>query len=256
MAIQERTGSSSATEIELLIHDEECFFVGASDRAACRLSLEHLAHRSGTELLEFFAVEGAQPGRIVELSRETTAVGEARVVRQDPGGGLVELLVDGSCVTTTLADTGAVTRAVTASEGTGRVVASVPAHADVRTVVETFRTRHGGTELVARRQAPESIPVRSEQGVRGTMTDRLTDKQIEVLRTAYLQGYFEWPRESSAKECAQSLGISQPTFSQHMRAIQDAMAECLFEDTQWGDRPLAGDRGGADPTTASNTDRQ
>ncbi len=232
MAIQERAGSSSATEIVLRIDDEECFFVWASERAACRLHLEHLVHRSGSELLEFFAVDGTRPGRVVEMAEETPAIAEARVVRQTADGGLVELLVTGSCVTTTLADAGAVTRTVTASEGDGRVVAIVPAHADVRTVVETFRTRHGGSDLVAQRQAPESIPVRSERGVKGTLTDRLTDKQIEVLRTAYLRGYFEWPRESSAEECAQSLGISQPTFSQHMRAIQSTMVECLFEDTR------------------------
>lgn len=232
MAIQERTGDASATEIELRIDDDECFFVWASEQAACRLSLEHLVHRSGSELLEFFAVDGARPGRIVEIAGETPAIAEARVVRQTADGGLVELLVTGSCVTTTLADAGAVTRTVAASEGDGRVVATVPAHADVRTVVERFRSRHGGSDLVAQRQTPESIPVRSERGVKGTLTNRLTDKQIEVLRTAYLRGYFEWPRESSAEECAQSLGISQPTFSQHMRAIQSTMVECLFEDTR------------------------
>jgi predicted DNA binding protein len=62
------------------------------------------------------------------------------------------------------------------------------------------------------------------------MTDRLTDKQQEVLRMAYLSGYFSWPRRSTAEECADALGIAQPTFSQHVRAAQEKVIDRLFED--------------------------
>ncbi|MEF8977976.1 MAG: bacterio-opsin activator domain-containing protein [Haloarculaceae archaeon] len=228
MAIQDTAGSETATEIELRVDTGECFFVWASREASCRLSLEHLVHRSGGELLEFFAVDGAEPGDVVQMADEVAAIAEARILREALDGGLVQLIVTGPCVTTTLADAGAVTRSVTASEGTGRVVANVPAHADVRTVVETFRSRHPGSQLLASRRGSGSIPVRSERGLKGALAAHLTDRQIEVFRTAYLGGYFEWPRESSSEECAQMLGISQPTFSQHMRAIQRSMAECLF----------------------------
>jgi len=228
MAIQDTSGARTATEIELQVDNQECFFVRASEETSCRLTLEHLVNRSDGNLLEFFAVDGVDPGRVVGMATEVPAITEARVVRNDPDGGLVQLVVSGPCVTTTLADAGAVTQAVAASEGTGRIVASVPPHADVRTVVETFRSRHDGSELLASRQ-DSAVPVRTEQGVRGTLADRLTDRQLETLRTAYLSGYFEWPRESTAEECAAALDISQPTFSQHMRAAQNAISACLFE---------------------------
>ncbi len=231
MSIQDSTAVGTPTEIELQVANEEYFFVLASEEASCRLTLEHLVHRSDGALLEFFAVEGTDPDRIVGMARDVSGVAEARLVREAPDGGLVQLIVAGPCVTTTLADAGAVTRAVTARDGTGRVVANVPAHADVRTVVEMFQSRHPRSELLASRRDAGSIPVRSQQGLKGTLAERLTDRQIEVLRAAYLSGYFEWPRESSAEECAESLDISQPTFSQHMRAIHDSMAACLFENS-------------------------
>ncbi|MFT4884608.1 MAG: putative DNA binding protein [Natronomonas sp.] len=229
MAIQNASGTTGGTELEFQVTDPECFFVWASEEAACQLTLEHLIHRSDGALLEFFAVEGADPNHVVGMAEDVSEIAEARVVRESRDGGLVEFVVSGACVTTTLADAGAVTREVTASEGTGRVVASVPSHADVRAVVERFRSEHAGSELLASREGVQPVPIGTELGLKETLAGRLTDRQVEVLRTAYLRGYFEWPRESSAEECAEALGITQPTFSQHMRAVQQAVAACLFE---------------------------
>lgn len=229
MAINETGATGGGTELELQVTDRDCFFVRASGEAACRLSLEHLIHRSDGKLLEFFAVEGADPGEVVGMADGVAGIDEAHVVRESRDGGLVQFVVSGPCVTTTLADAGAVTQAVTASDGIGRVVASVPAHADVRSVIETFRSRHDGTDLLASRQDAHSIPIQTELGLKETLAGRLTDRQLEVLRTAYVSGYFEWPRESTAEECSAMLGITQPTFSQHMRSAQRAITECLFE---------------------------
>lgn len=231
MAIQDFGEPGIGTELELQVTDRDCFFVWASEEAACRLTLEHLVHRSDDTVLEFFAVEGVDPHTVVEMADEVSGIDEARIVRESLDGGVVQFVVSGTCVTTTLADAGAVTEEVTAADGTGRVVASVPAHTDVRSVVETFRSRHTGSALLASRQGSHAIPLGTELGLKETLAGRLTDRQLEVLRTAHLSGYFEWPRESSAEECAEALGITQPTFSQHMRTIQRSVAECLVEPT-------------------------
>ncbi|MFU8868186.1 bacterio-opsin activator domain-containing protein [Natronococcus sp.] len=229
MATRNLKGTTEATELEIQVNDEECFFVWASAEVSCRLTLEHLIQRSDGRLLEFFAVEGAEPEDVVRLGTESSGIAEARVIRESAEGGIVQLIVSGSCVTTTLADAGAVTQSVTASRGTGTVVASVPGHVDVRAVVESFRSRHADSHLLASKGRPPAVPVRTDLGLKETFASRLTDRQLEVFRMAYLSGYFEWPRESSAEECAEALGISQPTFSQHMRAVQETLSECLFE---------------------------
>lgn len=51
----------------------------------------------------------------------------------------------------------------------------------------------------------------------------LTDRQTTVLQAAYHRGYFEQPRESSATEVADSLGISHPTFLEHLRLAQQKL---------------------------------
>jgi predicted DNA binding protein len=159
------------------------------------------------------------------MAEDSAAIDQARLVGRGLDGGLFEFVVSGPCVTTTLADTGAIARSVSAEDGVGVVLADAPGHVDVRRVVEQFRDRHPDSNLVARRDAEEAVPIQTERGVHATMADRLTDKQLEVLQTAYLSGYFSWPRHTTAEECADALGITQPTFSQHIRTIQQKIFE-------------------------------
>lgn len=52
----------------------------------------------------------------------------------------------------------------------------------------------------------------------------LTERQRESLEAAYRSGYFDWPRESTAAEVADSLGIDRSTFHAHLRKAE----QCLF----------------------------
>ena len=56
---------------------------------------------------------------------------------------------------------------------------------------------------------------------------RLTDRQREVVRTAQRLGYFEHPREASATEVADAIGIARATFSEHLAAAQRRVFEDL-----------------------------
>lgn len=222
--------TGSAVEVEFQLRDRDCFFVDASAAADCRVELEHLVNRSDGRLLEYFTVEGAAPDRVLSMAGDAAVIDRVRLISRGVDGGLFEFVVSGPCVTTALADTGAIARSVSAEGGTGRVVADVPAHVEVRQVVDQFRARHPDAELVACRTAEDPVPVRTERGAHATLAGRLTDKQLEALRTAYLSGYFSWPRRSSAEECAEALGIAQPTFSQHIRTAQEKVIGGLFDD--------------------------
>jgi predicted DNA binding protein len=60
-----------------------------------------------------------------------------------------------------------------------------------------------------------------------TLVDRgrLTDRQCEVLRTAYRMGYFERPRDANASEVAGALDISPSTFAEHLATAQRKLLE-------------------------------
>jgi DNA-binding CsgD family transcriptional regulator len=62
---------------------------------------------------------------------------------------------------------------------------------------------------------------------------RLTERQLEVLETAYQMGYFERPKTANATEIADELGIAQSTFTEHLMAAQRK----LLDDALEADRP-------------------
>jgi len=182
---------------------------------------------------------------------DASAIDRTRIIREANDELLAEFIVSGPCIGTTLADTGAVTQTVEATDGIGRAVADVPPHTDASTVIETVGRQHDA-DLVARRDRDRAAPAFTCREFRAALTDRLTDRQLEAIRTAYAGGYFSWPRESSAEECAGALGITQPTFNQHLRAGQEKLVRALFDADPTSDSdgvaattrsPLSQDRG-------------
>jgi hypothetical protein len=58
---------------------------------------------------------------------------------------------------------------------------------------------------------------------------RLTDRQREVLETAYEMGYFERPKQANATEIATDLGIAQSTFTEHLMTAQRKLLDDALE---------------------------
>jgi predicted DNA binding protein len=57
----------------------------------------------------------------------------------------------------------------------------------------------------------------------------LTERQREVLTTAYEAGYFDHPKGANAGEVAESLGIDRSTFSEHIAAAQRKLLSTLLD---------------------------
>ena len=99
---------------------------------------------------------------------------------------------------------------------------------DVREFIERLRRRYPDTQLVARRE--KTVPHRAHDGIRAALEERLTDRQLEVLRTSYLSGFFDWPRKSTGQDVAAMLDVSQPTVNRHLRVSERKLLELLFDD--------------------------
>ena len=69
-------------------------------------------------------------------------------------------------------------------------------------------------------------PSTFQQSLRNTLTDR----QQEVLQIAFEMGYYEWPRECTAQNVADELGITSATFSEHIFTAERKILTFMFKN--------------------------
>ncbi|MGA9401367.1 helix-turn-helix domain-containing protein, partial [Haladaptatus sp.] len=121
---------------------------------------------------------------------------------------------------------GAVPEACVVGPLPGTMVVRLTTNADVRTFVEVLKTRFPDVTLRSRRHRDK--PVVSDD-LNTTLAETLTDRQREVLETAYYSGFFDSPRKSTGEEVGRSLDISQRTFQHHLRAAERKLLQRLLQ---------------------------
>lgn len=100
----------------------------------------------------------------------------------------------------------------------------------IRNVVASVGESHDGVRID---KLVRASPSADESPLWVADPDRLTQRQREVLETAHRMGYFEHPREASAAEVAEELGVATPTFTEHLAAAQrKVLEECLGSDPE------------------------
>jgi len=102
----------------------------------------------------------------------------------------------------------------------------LPTTVSVRQIARTIRETYPAATLLTRRQVPRSDD--SILSVHRVITDDLTERQRAVLEMAVHSGFFEWPRNVSATDIAETFGVSPPTLHQHLRKAQKKVFESLL----------------------------
>lgn len=218
--------SDTVVELEFALHDRSIFTVDLTARTDCRVTLDGIVERSDGTLVEFVTVSGIDSTTVLDLAADREDI-DASLVSEHDGENVFQLVSTETSSTVSLADMGGVIREGSTEAGEGRLVFELPQEADVRTIVEAMTDQYDDTELVAQRERERTSTRGTE--FRAALDDALTDRQKEVLKTAYLSGFFEWPRETKGDEIAASLDIAGPTFHEHIRTGQRKLLDAFFE---------------------------
>ncbi|WP_135829695.1 helix-turn-helix domain-containing protein [Halorussus halobius] len=84
----------------------------------------------------------------------------------------------------------------------------------VRTRLDEIRREMDAEITVRGMKSPETTASASETG------NRLSERQLEVFELARREGYYSWPRETSATELAEQLDVAKPTVLEHLRKAE------------------------------------
>ncbi|SFS00308.1 hypothetical protein SAMN05216559_2342 [Halomicrobium zhouii] len=211
-------------ELEFRADSDEARLVWLAQACDCRLEIVGSVDL-GEDVLQYLAVDGASVEAVADAAVESDAVTGARVIRAEGSdAGVVELRTPWS-LRSALSEVGARLEAAVITPASTRIVVEAPSDADVRAIHEAVRRSNPGATLVTKTEGDRSrLDGREGIGV----TESLTDRQQEVLQAAYLAGYYAWPRDTTAEELAESLGIASPTLHQHLRRAERNILDALF----------------------------
>jgi len=233
--------------VELTIECSEDALAAIARATDCRLALDGLVapgveDRNGNgngaegderEVLAYVHTEGTAAGRVADAAGGVDGVGTPRPIDD----GRLELPLTGASAVVPLSEAGTNLRTVEVDPPTPAAVEAVVEVApgtDLRALFDRIRAYASDAQLAAKRD--RSRPTRTDADAAGPGTglgslggDALTDRQREAVEAAYRSGYFEWPRDRTGEEIAERIGISPPTFHNHLRTAERTLLSTLFD---------------------------
>lgn len=212
--------AANPTELTLRFDDESLVPLALARACECDLRLKGVVPAPEEVIELFYTVEGGSLAAVTAAGRELAAVETAATV----GNGELKLTQD-RCFASLLAEQGCQLRTLTADDTGGRAEVGVPVPVDNSRALATITARYPETELIAKYD-----DATDRRATEKPFEQALTDRQQEILRTAYEAGYIAQPRQVDGEEIAAQLDISQPTFNQNFwtaleRYLDDALNE-------------------------------
>lgn len=223
-AIERRRALETAERIELEFQGDnvDCDFARFANVSRRQVTHERTVHQEDGTKAVYFNLQNPGEERTIDQARKYF---DGNVEVADNDTGTIKVVTD-SWLGTRLAEHGGVLRQAEAATDRTTILVELSGHADVRSFVSRVNELVPELDLTAKRHLSQSeTSYTREDSVR----EKLTDRQLEALKTAYQVGYFEWPRDLDGSEVAAELGITQPTLNKHLRMAEKKLLEEFFD---------------------------
>ncbi|MDB2275502.1 bacterio-opsin activator domain-containing protein [Halorubrum ezzemoulense] len=218
--------TTSMTRVEFDIDDPAFVLSRLARDAACTLSYQGGVQQSTEGSYVFVTVDDGAVTDVVDAASQLVGIDEVQQISTDAEGGVLRLRLTQPFLALELADHGAVFHEATADPTSTTLVIDIPDSIDIRTITQLVRETFSTVELRSKQTLDQSM----ERDLYSKFLEKLTERQLEVIQTAYYSGFFESPRASTGEDVAETLGISPPAFYKHSRTVQRKLFETLFEE--------------------------
>jgi len=219
--------SDTVTELVLEVQTSDDVLTALAQATGGEIEFDSLVPRDDETRL-FFSVSGVAVEELRTAAREYPSIKEISVLRDDDVARVFEATVTEPTIASRAVDNQGFIRSLTATEDGATLVVDLPATVIVREFVEHLQDTYPGTDLAKRRRRDR--PIMTQQDLHDAVMDRLTNRQREVIETAYRSGFFESPRVRTGNELAETLDVTQSTFSYHLREAERRLSQLVFEN--------------------------
>lgn len=220
--------TDSRTEVGLRLDTTDGVLQRFARQMGGQIEIEGVVPQAADVTRIFFLTGCVDPEEFRNEQEQSVAVETVTLIARRDDSCLFEAVVTGPTVLSTIAEYGVKIQTARATGEEIGVDVAISNDADLSRFMEFVQSQFQSAQLVSKTRSDR--PLRTPTEFQYEFEERLTDRQIEVLRIAYLRGFFEWPRESTGQAIADSLDVSQPTVNRHLRACQRKLFTMLFEE--------------------------
>ncbi len=189
-----------------------------------RFEYRRSVHRTDDATASLFTVTGVTSTELERAAEELDTV-DLRVLVDRDQDCLVELRSEDDFIEW-LSKRGIRAASIEVGEGRARATLEIPQSTSVRSAVEALEERYPGTDTISFHHYDRTGETRQEFAAK--LDESLTDRQFSALQRAYLGGYFEWPRPTTGEKLAETMGVSRPTFHEHLRTAELKLCQAFF----------------------------
>ena len=199
--------------------------------ATGRFSLDHVVQIADDEFLVYGTASPEAVPTVRELLEQLPHWTDLTFTEEEgddapEGETTFELRLDEPPVLSTVASLGGSVERAVVEDGDYRMTLQLSTGANVRQVIEAVTAEYPSATMLRRQQVTKDSDLPRPAD---TLLSDLTDRQRATLQAAYHAGFFEWPRDASGEDVAESLQVSPPTFHQHLRKAEGKVFTALFD---------------------------
>jgi PAS domain S-box-containing protein len=221
--------ATTITELNVQITGTQDVFLTVSREASCILTLDLIVPINRESYLAYVTVEGTAPDRVAEVVVDAPEVIDVQVVKTDDEQtcGKLEMHLLPTASLAQIIEYGAEPSEFVVDDGIGQLAVAIPSREDTQSLLRWLYQVFDEIQFESLQEIPWS-PRKPTWSV-DVLDIGLTDRQREAVEAAYHAGYFEWPRGSTAEEVAESMGVSPPTFHNHLRKGEQKVVAAFVE---------------------------
>ncbi|WP_436935783.1 histidine kinase N-terminal 7TM domain-containing protein [Halovenus marina] len=228
---QQLLSARTVSEFTLKAHNGGAALATASEQSGCRFMLQGLIPSSETATVAFLEVSNGTVGTAREalLNVCDSSVRTIRSDDEDVGGVLSWTIDDGTLLEELNTASTNITKVV-ADGGTAEYSVEMPSDQNARQLLDRIQSSFPGTSISSKCQKQRGIDRSLTDPRKNEILETVTERQEQMLKAAFHGGYFDWPRESTAEEIADTFEISAATFHGHLRKAERSVFRQIFDD--------------------------
>jgi CheY-like chemotaxis protein/putative methionine-R-sulfoxide reductase with GAF domain/DNA-binding CsgD family transcriptional regulator len=216
-----------AVEIHLEATESDDILHRIASVADAEITFEGIVPQGDSSCIVFFSTD-APPEALEACSDALPRLQRLECLTATEDTSLFEVTVSGTQLALTVAEQGGAPQRIQSDGERLEIQLEVPQTVDIRHLVSELRRSCPDIELVSRHERERGVQTR--ESFHSELTAQLTPRQFEVLLAAFYSGFYQSPRAKTGQEIADTLDISQPTFSHHLRVAVRKLLEQLFSE--------------------------